>query len=498
MANFRGDQKDLKNPHLRFLNEEKCRKVHEATLRLLEKTGVWIDEPECLEMLRGAGARVLDTSPKTGSKYNRRVQIPAHLVEEAIRSAPESITIYNRQGEVAMVLEERQYYFGCHADNPDFIDPWTGERIKMGYEEIEKNTTLIDYLPNVDWVLSGANCHGFDRRFQDKACAEAILKNTTKPVVFCPENIETVTDIVDMAAAIVGGHDKVRSKPYIICLDEPISPLLHGPESVKQVFMCAEMKLPLIYVPMPMAGVTAPCTMIGPVLIGNAESLSGLVIHQLKGKGAPYIYGALPSTADMIHGSFNYGAPELPIMCSAIADMAHYYKLPVWGTGGCCDSNTMDVQAGAEAAFSLLSAVLVGANLIHDVGFLSQGLCITPGFHLLNDEIISMVKQLAKGIEVSEETLCLDLIDEIGPGGNYITHDHTLNHFKEMWMPGIFDRTNMEDLQEGHILDAGARAQKRAMEIIETHEPEPISQGAMQDLDEVTRRWHRDILTNNG
>jgi len=456
----------------------------------LEKTGVWIDEPECLEMLRGAGARVVDIPPKAGTKFNRRVQIPAHLEDEAIRSAPDSITIYNRQGEVRMVLQERQYYFGCHGDMPDFIDPFTNKRRKMGYEDIEKNSTLIDYLPNVDWVLSGANCYGFDRKYQDRACAEAILKNTTKPVVFCPETVETVTDIVDMAAAIVGGHDKVKSKPYVICLDEPISPLLHGPESIRHLFMCAEMELPLIYVPMPMAGVSAPCSMIGPVLIGNAESLSGLVIHQLRRRGAPYVYGALPSTADMIHGSFNFGAPELSMMCSAIADMAHYYKLPVWGTGGCCDSNAMDVQAGVEAAFSLLSAVLAGANLIHDLGILSQGLCITPGFHLVNDEIISMVKKFAKGVEVSEKTLCLDLIDAIGPGGNYITHEHTCRHFKEMWMPRIFDRTNIENLGTGHLLDAGERAQEKAREIIETHKPEPISQGALTDLTEVTQRWH--------
>jgi len=295
-----------------------------------------------------------------------------------------------------------------------------------------------------------------------------------------------------MAAAIVGGHDKVKSKPYVICLDEPISPLLHGPESIRHLFMCAEMELPLIYVPMPMAGVSAPCTMIGPVLIGNAESLSGLVIHQLRMKGAPYVYGALPSTADMIHGSFNYGAPELSMMCSAIADMAHYYKLPVWGTGGCCDSNAMDVQAGVEAAFSLLSAVLAGANLIHDLGLFSQGLCISPGFHFLNDEIISMVKQFARAIEVNEKTLCLDLIDAIGPGGSYITHEHTLSHFKDMWIPRIFDRTNMESLEKGHLLDTGERAQKRAREIIETHRPEPISEGALKDLAEVTKRWHRD------
>ena len=492
MNDVRKNPNEPDYPFLRFLNQERCSRVHEATLQLLEKTGVWIDDPECLEMLRGAGARIIETPAKAGSRYNRRVQIPSSLVEEAIHTASESVTIYNRQGQIAMVLADRNYYFGCHADNLYFIDPCSKERVKMGYKEIEKNTVLIDYLSNVDWVLSGANCHNFKLTLQDRACAEAILKNTIKPIVFCPGSAESITDITDMAAAIIGGHDTLRSKPYLICLDEPISPLLHNPESIKQVFRCAEMGLPLIYVPMPIAGVTAPSTMIGPVLVGNAESLSGLVIHQLRKKGAPYIYGALPSTADMRHGSFNFGAPELSIMCSAIADMAHYYKLPVWGTGGCCDSNAMDVQAGAESAVSLLSAVLAGANLIHDVGLFSQGLCIAPGFHLLNNEIISMVKQLARGIEVNDETLCLDLIDEIGPGGNYITHEHTLANFRNMWIPKIFDRTNFETLEKIDLLDAGGRAQKLAGEIIDTHKPEPISQDAMKTFNEVIERWHRD------
>ncbi|MGD9063757.1 MAG: trimethylamine methyltransferase family protein [Desulfobacterales bacterium] len=479
-------------PFLRFLNEDRCKKVHEATLELLERTGVWIGDPECLEMLSGAGARVVEKVGQKDSDYNTRVQIPAHLVEDAIQSAPESVTVYNRQGEAAMVLAERNYYFGCHGDNPDFIDPYTQQRIKMGYTEIEMMTKLIDYLPNVNWVLSGANCYGRALEFQDRFCAEAILKNTSKPVIFCPERIESVTDIVDMAAAMVGGHDALLAKPYVVCLDEPISPLLHGPESIGRIFLCADMGLPIIYVPMPMAGVSAPCTMIGPVLIGNAESLSGLVIHQLRRKGAPYVYGALPSTADMMHGSFNYGAPELSIMCSAVADLAHFYKLPVWGTGGCSDSNAMDVQAGAETAMSLLCSVLAGANLVHDVGFLSQGLCITPGFHLLNDEIIAMVKQIVSGIEVTPDTLCLDLIDAIGPGGNFLEHEHTLKHFKDMWIPKLFDRTHFETLTKEFIVDSGQRAQQRAIEIIESHNPEAISPGALEDLAEVTKRWHED------
>ena len=489
MANFRGPKNNIRNPFICFLNDEQCQKVHNATLELLEKTGVWIGDPECQEMLRGAGARIVDKPSEKGSEYNRRVQIPAQLVEDAIRSAPESIKIYNRQGDEAMVLEKMKYYFGFFGDVPDYIDPYTKERRKTVFKDIENITILNDSLPNADWVFAVGNCDDMELKFTYQASSEAILRNTTKPLVFCTGSVEAVKDIVDMAAAIGGGHDRIRSKPYIICLDEPISPLLHDPDSIKRIFLCAELELPIIYVPMPMVGVSTPCTLIGGVLMGNAESLSGLVIHQLKRRGAPYIYGALPSSLDMKLGSYNYGAPELSMMCSAISDMAHYYKLPVWGTGGCCDSNAMDAQAGAEATLSLLSSVLSGANLIHDVGFFSQGLCISPGFSLIMDDVVSMVKRFAEGLEVTDETLNLDLIDEIGPGGTFINHDHTLQHFKEMWSPNIFDRTNFERIEKGRLLDAAERAQKRAGEIIKEHKPDPISESALKDLAEVTKKW---------
>ena len=491
MVSSGDSREDATNPYLRFLNEDQCRKIHETTLELLEKTGVWMDEPECLEMLRAEGARVVDTPSKRGSRFARRVQIPSCLVEEAIRSAPDRVTIYNRRGDVSMVLQDRVSYFGFFGDDADFIDPYTNTRRKMVFDDIEKHTILLDALPHVDWILSVGNCHDADLRYRDRASVEAILRNTTKPVTFCSGSVETVTDVVDMAAAIVGGEDRVRSKPFILCLDEPMSPLLHGPESLKRVFLCADLELPLIYVPMPMAGLTAPCTVAGTVVMGNAESLSGLVVHQLRRRGAPYIYGALASTADMSLGSFNYGAPELSMMCSAVTDMAHYYKLPVWGTGGCSDSNAMDAQAGAEAMMSLLGAVLAGANLVHDIGLFAQGLCISPGFSLLADEMTSMVKRFAGGIEVTDASLCLNLIDEIGPGGNYMSHEHTCQHFRDMWAPRVFDRANIELLEKGYALDSAERAQQRAREIMQTHHPEPIPEGALKDLDEVAGRWHR-------
>jgi len=223
------------------------------------------------------------------------------------------------------------------------------------------------------------------------------------------------------------------------------------------------------------------------------KSLSGLVVHQLKRKGAPYIYGALASTADMSQVSFNYGAPELSLMCSAVAEMAHYYNLPVWGTGDCADSNYIDVQASAEITFSLLTSALAGANLIHDIGLMSQGFCVTPESYVLNDEIISMVKQFMKGIEVDVKTLCTNLIEEVGPGGSFIDHEHTLKHFKEMWMPKIFNRTRFEFQKEQAKLNFHKRAQAYMKKILEEYTSEPLPSDVLHELSEIEERWKRRV-----
>jgi len=478
-------------PRLQVLSEQQCKEIHVATLEVLERTGVWLNEPEALEMLRDAGARVADSLSKNEYGISRRVLIPWYLVEEALRSAPEKVTIYNRDGKPAMILEGRKSYFGCNIDSPDYIDPLSGERRKTKLKDIRTGTIIVDNLENIDWILVAGLPVDVNSKYADRVAAKEVLTNTTKPIVFTCGDYDSLTDIVGMMQVIAGGPEQLRRKPIGLYLDEPISPLKHDPESLKRLLKAAEMEVPAIYVPMPMMGVTAPCTSAGSVLIGNIESLSGLVIHQLRRKGAPYIYGALTSTADMSQVSFNYGAPELGLMCTAIAEMSHYYNLPVWGTGGCADSNHLDAQASAEITFSLLTAALAGANLIHDIGLMSQGFCVAPESYILNDEIVSMVKQFMKGIEVDAKTLCVDLIDEIGPGGNFIDHIHTLDHFREMWMPRFFDRTRFEPQKERLKLDFHERARGQIKKILQEHVPKPLPDDVLEGLFEIEGKWRR-------
>lgn len=262
---------------------------------------------------------------------------------------------------------------------------------------------------------------------------------------------------------------------------------MHPDSSLKKLLFAAEKGIPVIYTPAPMAGATAPVTLAGTIVIGNAELLSGLVIAQLKKQGTPFIYGGVFTIIDMSTSNISYSAPEFYLLNMAMAEMARYYKLPVFSTAGCSDSKTLDQQAGIEAGISCLISALKGANLIHDVGYLNSGLTASYEMLVMSDEIISMVKRITKGIRIDRENLALDLIDRVGPGGNFLSTEHTLNHFrKELWFPTLMDRSTYQEWEKRGSQSLGHRCREKTECILKTHLVEP--------LEEVTRRRIEEIL----
>jgi len=226
---------------------------------------------------------------------------------------------------------------------------------------------------------------------------------------------------------------------------EPISPLLYYDPAVEKIIFCAENGIPLINFPAPQSGSTAPATFAGELVQGSAESLSGLVLAQLVKPGAPFIYGAFATVMGMKTTVYSYGAPEMSIMTGAMAQMAQFYKLPFFGTAGASDAKFPDAQAAAEVAFSCLSSALIGANLVHDAGsWLDHGSLASPALLVMVNEILFMVNQYMKGLPVNEETLALDRIDKVGPGGHFLYEDHTMENFKKIWYSDLFDRSILD------------------------------------------------------
>lgn len=466
-------------PQLKVINEYQIQQIHQATLEVLERTGVEIAHPQALEILHGAGARV------TG----KRVHIPSWLVEQALKNAPSRVVLGNRGGGRAVFLEGDKSWYGPSLDCVDYLDPHTNQRRRFVSDDCRVTATLADTLPNYSWVMTIGMADDVDADIADRVIAKQVFKYTEKPLVFCCKDGNSLKDIYEMALLIAGSKERFEQAPTIVQYSEPISPLLYYDPAVEKIIYCAENNIPQINFPAPQFGSTGPASFAGTIVQGSAESLSGLVLAQLVKPGAPFIYGAFTTLMDMRSTIFSYGAPEISLMKAAMAQMAQYYQLPFFGTAGATDAKFPDTQAGAEAAFSLLSAGLIGANLVHDAGsWLDHGSLASPAFMVLVNEILYMVKQYLLGICVNDECLAIDLIDKIGPGGHYLHEDHTMQHFKDIWYSDLFDRQVYDVwLEQGGIMFE--ERLKAKTEMLMDHQPIPLPQEVLKEIENMERSW---------
>jgi trimethylamine--corrinoid protein Co-methyltransferase len=321
------------------------------------------------------------------------------------------------------------------------------------------------------------------------------VENSTKPIFFTAAGEEDLSIILDMAEAIAGSHEALREKPFLIHYAEPTSPLSHSYGALRKLFLCADRKIPVNYTPAVLAGATGPVTLAGAIIQANAEALSGLVLHQLRSRGAPIISGFAVAPMDMRTTSCAYGSPEYRLALSACADLYHYYGIPVWGTAGCSDANTLDQQAAVEWAISILTAALDGANLVHDVGYLGQGSVGSPAAIVMCSEIISYVKRLTRGIELESDRIGMEVIRRVGPGGNFLAEEHTLRFYrKEQWQPKFFNRDNVEVWQTKGGKGFGEIATEKAREILRTHKPEPLPESVLNRLSQIVKKAEADLL----
>jgi trimethylamine--corrinoid protein Co-methyltransferase len=322
----------------------------------------------------------------------------------------------------------------------------------------------------------------------DRVIARQVFTYTEKPLVFCCKDANSVRDIYRMALLITGGEQQFQQAPTCVHYSEPISPLLYYDPAVEKILFCAKKGIPLINFPAPQAGSTAPATFAGEIVQGSAESLSGLVLAQLVNPGAPFIYGAFATVMDMRTTVFSYAAPEMSLMVAAMAQMAQHYRLPFFGTAGCSDAKFPDAQAAAEATFSCLASALVGANLIHDSGWLDHGSLASPAYMVLVNEILHMVQQFMTGMPVNVETLALDVIHRVGPGGHYLEEQHTYDHFRDVWYSDLFDRAILDEWRAQGEKQFAERLREKTEKVM-GHEPTPLPDDVLAEMDVMAEHW---------
>ncbi len=430
---MRVNQQIYRTPQFGVLTEGDCKAIYSASLEVLERTGVRMENEEVLSLLKDNGACIKGDI----------AHIPSYLVEESLRYAPKKILIYSREGKLAMKLEGTNSYFGTGSDCPNIIDSFSGKLRKQTRKDIGQGALIADALANIDFVMSMGLISDEPMPVTDLYQFQEMVFNTTKPIVFTSHDKRGNQDIIDMASIIAGGEDKLRQKPFIIHYIEPSSPLKHSRAALDKLLLCSEKQIPIIYTPCTSGGATAPVTLAGNIVLALAEGLAGVVVSQLKNKGTPIILGGVITVMDMRTTTFCYGAPEFYLLSAGLAKVCQFLDMPVFGTAGCTDSKVLDEQAAIEASLSIIIESLSGANLIHDVGYMASAMTGSFDMLVMSDEIIAMVKRIMRGISVDEESLCVDVIDKVGPGGNYLTEEHTLRHFRtEYWRPQLLDRSS--------------------------------------------------------
>ena len=474
-------------PKINVLNKEKIQQIHDASLEILQKVGVKVLQPDARDLLAIAGAEVIN---------DELVKIPPRIVEECLDMAPSSISVYDRDGNPAMLLEAQNIYFGTGCTIQFVWDIETGERRETTMGDIESVARIVDYLPNIDFVMHmgmtggvDATSIGLNSKVTDRYDFAAILRNTTKPLAFSCWSAEGLADCYEMALACREGREKAfAEKPFILHYCEPTTPLIQAKDPLEELLFCAEKSIPVIHVSALVQGGTAPATVAGCLVLSNAEFLSGLVIGQLKKKGAPMIYGGGASPLDMRTGVNLYSGPEFILNHIALKEMAEFYQLPDFNTAGATDSKMLDQQAAADYALSIFQAAIVGSNVIHDVGYMESGYTASWEGIVLADEIIDYMKILLKGIPVNDDTLALDVIMKQGPGGNFISDKHTFEHFREVWYPKLMDRNNYSNWVKEGAKDLKSKLNSKVKEILTNHKPKPLGATIASQVDTILER----------
>jgi trimethylamine--corrinoid protein Co-methyltransferase len=312
-----------------------------------------------------------------------------------------------------------------------------------------------------------------------------MLEHSTKPIVFVTDDRASCKRAIDMAATVAGGHDALREQQHILLYSEPSSPLQQSETAIGKLLLMAEYGLPVVHSPAAMMGGTAPITLASGLAMMMAEILSGLVVHQLKRPGAPFVFGAGLHHLDMKTTQIAHPSPEFELTKAAIAQLGQWYGMPTWGYAGNSDAKVMDEQAALECMFAVIMAQLSGTNLVHDVGYMESALATSFEMIVLTDELVAMTDRFMEGIEVTDATLMLDEIDQVGPGGDFLSTEQTAKRFREFWYPKLLDRRLRAQWHKAGATTLGQRLKTGVKEIITEHRPKPLASEMRESLQEI-------------
>lgn len=473
----------LRSGQYKVLSDSDLYDIHIATLEILEEVGVRVEYRPALELMADCGCRV---------DFDKRiVQIPEHVLKKALSAAPSFFTLYGRTPDFDVKVDTQRIYT-IGGSSALFVLDLDGNRRPATKKDLEDLTRLQDALENLHIMHAIVIPQDIEQEGFDRILFSTVMKNTFRNYYSQGMGGQSIRDQVEMASIILGSTEEVKRKPIftiVVCLT---SPLTHAGMRVEELMEAAKYSIPLYIEADAQAGATAPVTLAGTLVEQNANILCGITLAQMVNPGTPCVYAIASGIMDMRTTNYSGGAPETTLLHAATAQVAHFYNLPFQGGTG-IDATIPDAQAGYERALQVLGCALSGTNFIHlSVGMMEQMLLASYEQCVIDNEILGAALHIAKGIQVNRETLAVDVIKEVGPGGNFLAHEHTLRNFRKVnWFPKITNRMKWDNWMSAGGKDLRQRANEQARKILTEYHPQFLPDDVALEIDRIAESAQR-------
>jgi len=459
---------------LNLLSQDDIRHIHTATLDVIETVGVRFPSGKALEILEAHGAQV--------DRQAMVARIPGHLVEAYLSKAPPTYTLAALDPSLDLPLDGNHSYLGTDGCGVEIIDAFSGQRRRSTKADVSDVARVADYLEAIafHWTpISAQDCPPESRSLHE---LEAIWSVSRKHVQ--TETIVTDREMraaIEMAVALAGGREELRRRPLLSIMQCTLSPLGHDGGSLEAGLLAAEAGLPVGYMTMASCASTGPVTLAGNLVVGNAEVLSVLALLQMAHPGCPVYYAAAQTSTDLRSGAYTGGGPEDFLFGAATNQIADFYNLPLSMGAFATGAKQPDWQAAVDNSLSAFMAVSTLSDMLLGAGLLYGSRILSYEMLFMDAEIWSLLHAMFQGIEVSAETLALDVIREVGPGGNFLAHKHTRQHMRERWQPTLMDRRPY-NVWEEHRDGARDWALDQARRVLQEHRPPGLDPALAAEL----------------
>jgi trimethylamine--corrinoid protein Co-methyltransferase len=471
--------KSISNPQLslNILKTQDIKTIHKKTIEIIENVGV-----------RFPSARALDIWEESGAIVDREAQViraSGELIESALQQAPPKYTLAARDSSQDLLLDGDHVYVGTDGCGVEVVDLKSGKRRRSKLEDVANIALIADCLEEIafHWVPVSAQDYPPESRGLHELLA--IWKNSTKHVQ--TESVYSIAEArasVEMASVIAGGDQELRSRPPLSIMQCTTSPLGHDGGSLDAALTVAEAGIPVGFMTMASCLTTGPATLAGNLVVGNAEVISALAVIQLAYPGTPVFYAAAQTASDPRTGVYTGGGPEDFLFGAATNLLADYYDVPLSMGAFATGAKEPNWQAGIDNSLSAFMASVVMSDMLLGVGLLHGSRIWSFEQMLMDCEIFDLVWKMLQGIPVNNETLAMEAIASVGPGGNFLTQKHTLDHMHELWLPKYMDRRSYNVWEENQ--DGGREwARQEAIKILETHQPEPLDPKLVDELNKI-------------